>query len=75
MTLAKNVIKAKLLEYFRYAESSGEDLIVTDHGQPVIKISAIKRSGSVADVFKAYRGKVMIEGDPLASTADEWEAD
>ncbi len=72
MTLAKNAVKARLLEYFRYVESTGEDIVVTDHGRPTIRISAIRRGDSVAEVFAAYRGKVSIKGDALASTEDEW---
>ncbi len=72
MTLAKNAVKARLLEYFRYVESTGEDIIVTDHGKPAIRISAIKTGDSVAEVFAAYRGKVSIKGDALESTEGEW---
>ena len=73
MTLAKNVVKAKLLEYFRYVEATGEDIIVTDNGRPSVRISAIKHGGTVEELFKDYRGRVEIKGDLLADTVDEWE--
>ena len=72
MTLAKNAVKAKLLEYFRHVESTGEDIIVTDHGKPRIRISAIRTGDSVGEVFAQYRGKVQILGDVIAATSSEW---
>jgi len=55
MTIAKNVIKAKLLEYFRYVESSGEEIIVTEYARlnpvKVLKIF----SGNIGERLK-FRG-------------------
>ncbi len=73
MTLAKNAVKAKLLEYFRYVESSGEEIIVTDNGRPSVRICPIKRSESVEELFREYRGKIQITGDVLAPSSEEWE--
>jgi prevent-host-death family protein len=72
MRLAKNVVKAKLLEYFRYVESTGEEIIVTDNGRPSVRICPIKRGDKVEELFAEYRGKVEIKGDVLASSSDEW---
>ena len=38
-SISKSKLKSKLLELLRYVESEGEELIVTDRGKPVIKIS------------------------------------
>ncbi len=73
LTLAKNVVKAKLLEYFRLVESTGEEIIVTDNGRPSVRICPIKRGDRVEELFAEYRGKVAIKGDALASTSGEWE--
>jgi antitoxin (DNA-binding transcriptional repressor) of toxin-antitoxin stability system len=35
---SKSKFKAKALEYFRQVETSGEPIIVTDHGQPKLEI-------------------------------------
>lgn len=73
MTLAKNVVKAKLLEYFRLVESTGEEIIVTDNGRPSVRICPIRRGESVEELFAEYRGRVAIKGDVLEPTDDEWE--
>ncbi len=73
MILAKNAVKAKILEYFRYVESTGEEIVVTDHGRPCVRISAIKRAGSVEEVFAQYRGQTAVRGDILAPVEGEWE--
>ena len=38
MILTKCAVKAKLLEYFRYVETSGEEIIVTDNGRMGAKL-------------------------------------
>lgn len=71
-TVSKNLLKAKMLEYFREVEKTGEELIVTDHNRPVLKVSPIKAKKSVADVFKGYRGHVIYAEDVRTPTIDEW---
>jgi hypothetical protein len=34
--VSKSEFKAKALEFFRQIESSGESMIVTDHGKPAL---------------------------------------
>lgn len=36
--VSKLRLKPRLLEYFREVEKTGKELIVTDHGKPVLKI-------------------------------------
>ncbi len=36
--ISKSKFKPKALEYFRQIEESGENLIITNHGHPVLKI-------------------------------------
>jgi prevent-host-death family protein len=70
--VSKSVLKAKMLEYFRRVEDTGEDLIVTDNGRPVVKVVAIRARTSVADAFADARGRVVYHEDILAPTTDEW---
>jgi len=37
-SVSKSAFKAKALELFREVERSGRELIITDHGKPVLKI-------------------------------------
>jgi hypothetical protein len=37
-TVSKGKLKAKMLEYFREVEATGEPLMVTDHGREVLEV-------------------------------------
>lgn len=61
-----------MLQYFRQVEESGEDLIVTDHGRPVVRVCALRPKVSAATLFADVRGRVKYRGDILAPTTNEW---
>ncbi|CAN7343256.1 type II toxin-antitoxin system Phd/YefM family antitoxin [Phyllobacterium sp. LjRoot231] len=71
--VSKSEFKAKALEFFRQVESSGESLVVTDHGKPVLEVRpyrAIKR-----DLLEILRGSVVRYDRPTDPVADnEWDA-
>lgn len=71
-TVSKNVLKAKMLEYFREVERTGEELIVTDHKKPVLKIVPFKHKKSVDELFAESRGRVIYFEDIRTPTTDEW---
>ncbi|MFH0919060.1 MAG: prevent-host-death protein [Fibrobacterota bacterium] len=73
VTVSKGLLKAKMLEYFRAVEESGEELIVTDHRNPVLKVSPYKARKSVSEIFGDVYGKVRITGDLTEPTIGEWE--
>jgi prevent-host-death family protein len=70
--VSKGLLKAKMLEYFRRVEETGEELIVTDNNEPVIRIVPIRKRRSPAEVFADVRGRVVYREDILAPTSDEW---
>lgn len=70
--VSKGVLKAKMLEYFREVEQTGEELIVTDNNTPVLKVVPLRRRRSAAQAFADVRGCVVYHEDVLAPTADEW---
>jgi prevent-host-death family protein len=70
--VSKSVLKAKMLEYFRRVEETGEELVVTDNGRPVVKVVAIRATVSAAEAFGDVRGRVVYHEDILAPTTDEW---
>ena len=72
-TISKSKLKAKMLETFRQLEASGEELIVTDQGKPVLKIIPIAHVSSVAEVFGDVQGKVVYREDINTPTLAEWE--
>jgi antitoxin (DNA-binding transcriptional repressor) of toxin-antitoxin stability system len=71
--VSKSEFKAKALEFFRQVESSGESLVVTDHGKPVLEVRpyrAIERNP-----LEILRGSVMHYERPTDPVADdEWDA-
>lgn len=72
-TISKGKLKARMLEIFREVEESGQELIVTDHGKPVLKIVPIKQKATVDEVFGQYYGQVIYHEDINTPTLDEWE--
>ena len=72
-SISKSKLKAKMLAIFRDLEASGEELIVTDHDRPVLKIVPIKQENTVAELFAGLQGKVTYLGDINQPTATEWE--
>jgi prevent-host-death family protein len=72
VTISKSALKAKMLEYFRRVEETGEELVVTDNNEPVIRIVPIRRRRPASEVFADVRGRVVYGEDILAPTSDEW---
>ena len=70
--VSKSQFKAKALEFFRSVQLSGESIIVTDHGKPVLEIKPYK--DGVSDPLADLRDSVLHYDDPLAPVAqDDWE--
>jgi len=71
-TVSKSKFKPRALEYFRKIQETGEELVLTDHGKPVLKISAFKPDPAAA--LKSLRNTVVRFTDPLQPTGEVWEA-
>lgn len=71
-TVSKSALKARMLEYFRRIEETGDELIVTDNNRPVLRILPIRKHVPAAELFADVRGRVVYHEDVLAPTADEW---
>lgn len=71
-SVSKGVLKAKMLEYFREVEQTGEELVVTDNNTPVLKVVPLRQRRPAAAVFADLRGRVVYREDVLAPTIDEW---
>ena len=70
--VSKSALKARMLEYFRHVEQTGEELIVTDNNRPVLKVVPISARRPASEVFADVRGRVVYHDDLLAPTLDEW---
>jgi prevent-host-death family protein len=72
MQVSKSELKRKMLAYFREVERTGEPIIVTDHGRPVLEVVPIRSARTVEEVFGPWRGEVVYREDVTLPTSDEW---
>lgn len=71
-TISKSKLNANMLEIFQHIETSGEELIVTHHSKPILRIIPIQQGKSVDAVFANWRGQVTYHADLDEPTLDEW---
>jgi prevent-host-death family protein len=71
-TISKSQLKARMLEVFRRLEETGEELIVTDHNRPVLRIVPIRGRTPASEMFADVRGRVAYSGNILEPTIEEW---
>lgn len=72
-TVSKSRFKAHALELFRQVESTGEEIVVTDRGRPVIKV--VPYAADPARQLSEIRDSVVrydAPEEPVA--AEDWEA-
>ena len=70
--ISKSRFKPKALHYFRKIQETGQALIITDHGKPVLKVSTY--SEEPEGVLKELRNSVKRYDAPLEPVAqDDWE--
>ena len=70
--VSKARFKPKALEYFRLVEETGVELIITDRGRPVAKITPYVPRETAA--VKALRRSVLRYEDPMKPVAvEDWE--
>jgi antitoxin (DNA-binding transcriptional repressor) of toxin-antitoxin stability system len=70
-TVSKSMLKSKMLGIFREIEKSGEDMTVTDNGNPVLRIEPLRNRQSVDQVFADVRGAMKFQDDH-EDTVSEW---
>ena len=61
-----------MLEHLRRVEETGEELVVTDKGRPVVKIVPIRVRTPARETFADVRGHVVYHEDVRAPTTGEW---
>jgi antitoxin (DNA-binding transcriptional repressor) of toxin-antitoxin stability system len=71
--ISKSAFKARALEFCREVEASGESLVLTDRGRPVLEVRPYH--DNQADPLETLRKSVVRyerPADPVGG--DEWEA-
>ena len=74
MQISKSQFKPLALQYFREVEKTGDPIIITDRGKPVLKI--VPFSENHEKRLKALRNSVVRYDDPFepAAAPDDWDA-
>jgi prevent-host-death family protein len=62
--------KAKCLAIMDRVSKTGEPIVITKHGKPVVKLIPAEKQPD--DIFGYMSGKVKIVGD-IISPIDDWE--
>jgi prevent-host-death family protein len=70
--VSKGALKARMLEYLRRVEETGEELVVMDNNVPVVRIVPIRQRRPAAEVFADVRRRVRYHEDVLLPTTDAW---
>ncbi len=71
-TVSKSQFKPHALELFRRIEQSGEELIITDHGRPVLKV--VPYVADPEECLRGLRNTVLRYDAPLEPVgAEDWE--
>ena len=71
--VSKSVFKARALEFCREVEASGESLILTDHGRPVLEVRPYEENElEPLDTLRQSVVRYDRATDPIAD--DDWES-
>lgn len=72
--ISKSAFKARALEYFRRVQQSGEPLIITDRGKPVLRLVPYDAEPDPDTVLASMRGTLERYVDPLEPIGlADWE--
>ena len=71
--VTKSQFKARALEFLRRVETTGEHLIVTDHGKPTLEIRRYR--GGERPPLEVLKGTVIEYEDPTEPVGEaDWDA-
>lgn len=71
--VSKSKFKPRTLEYFRQVEESGEELVITDHGRPVLKV--IPYAAEPSEGLNTLRNSVRKYDRPMDPVGlEDWES-
>lgn len=73
LVVSKSKFKPHALEYFRQVEETGEEIIITSHGHPVLKVVPyVENPAAALESLRDTVIKYERPFDPVA--AKEWES-
>jgi prevent-host-death family protein len=73
LSVSKSRFKAQALELFREVERTGQPIIITDRGTPVLKVTPYREDPDAA--LRVLRETVVKYDAPTQPVADEdWES-
>ena len=73
--VSKSKFKPAALEYFRRVQETQEELIISDHGKPVLKIVPYHAASNIKnDPFAALRGSLKRYDQPFDPISEDWES-
>jgi len=71
--ISKSKFKPRALYYFRQVENTGKELIISDHGKPVLKI--LPYTENPQEILKALRNTVVTYENPTEPVGlEDWES-
>ena len=71
-TVSKSEFKPRALEFFREVQRTGEPLVITERGTPVLKI--VRYEEEPESILKARRGSVVEYVGPTEPVGwEDWE--
>jgi prevent-host-death family protein len=71
-TIGAGEFKNRCLEIMDKVKSTGEPIVVTKHGKPVVRIEPAANTDEPAE---ALRGAILYQAPEIFSTGEAWEAD
>lgn len=72
-SVSKSRFKARALEFFRQVERTGQPIIITDHGTPVLKLMPYREDPDAA--LRVLRESVVKYDAPTKPVGEEdWES-
>lgn len=70
--IPKSEFKPKAFQYLRLVEETREEITITDHGKPVVKIVPYEKTDDVE--IRELRNLVVSYDEPFEPAETEWEA-
>jgi prevent-host-death family protein len=70
-TIAAGEFKARCLKLMDEVNESGEELVVTKRGKPVVKLVPVRPKGK--SFFGAMKGTATVHGDIIGPFFEDWE--